>query len=195
MKLQEVGCGYMDWMGLAQDSDRWRTLVSAVMNLRVPWNAGNFLTSCKPVSFSIRILHHGISNYYTTWVYICSLRYPACNAHAPYCHLYSVWLYYIFFHFPTNCMIFGTTLLNKKCVFVFATSPESFLILRRIHRYRLNIQVPSSKVHVNTLILSDVVELEFYRWIFEKNSNKISWKSVYWQPSCSTLTGGQTWRS
>ena len=31
----QVGCGYMDWIGLAQDRDRWRTLVSAVMNLRV----------------------------------------------------------------------------------------------------------------------------------------------------------------
>ena len=36
MDLQEVGCGYMDWIGLAQDRDRWRTLVSAVMNLPVP---------------------------------------------------------------------------------------------------------------------------------------------------------------
>ena len=35
MDLQEVGCGYMDWIGLAQDSDRLRTVVSAVMNLRV----------------------------------------------------------------------------------------------------------------------------------------------------------------
>ena len=61
MDLQDVGCGYMDWIGLAQDTDRWRTLVSAVMNLRVPWNAGNFLTSCKPVSFSRRTLHHGVS--------------------------------------------------------------------------------------------------------------------------------------
>jgi hypothetical protein len=35
MDLQEVGCGYMDWIGLAQDRDRWWMLVSAVMNLRV----------------------------------------------------------------------------------------------------------------------------------------------------------------
>ena len=36
MDLQEVGCGYMDWIGLAQDRDRWRRLVRAVMNLQVP---------------------------------------------------------------------------------------------------------------------------------------------------------------
>jgi hypothetical protein len=36
MDLQEVGCGYVDWIGLAQDTGRWRTLVFAVMNLRVP---------------------------------------------------------------------------------------------------------------------------------------------------------------
>jgi len=59
--FQEVGCGYLAWIALARDKIIWRSLLSAVMNILVPWNSGNFLTSCKPVSFSRWTLHHGVS--------------------------------------------------------------------------------------------------------------------------------------
>jgi hypothetical protein len=44
----------MDWIGLAQDTNEWRVLVNAVLNLRAPQKAGKFLSSCTICSFSKR---------------------------------------------------------------------------------------------------------------------------------------------
>ena len=60
MGLQEVGRGGMDWIDLAQDSDRWLALSKAVINIRVPKNADNFLTNWVPVSLSGRTLLRGV---------------------------------------------------------------------------------------------------------------------------------------
>jgi len=51
----------MEWIDLAQDRDRRRTFVNAVVNLQIPSNVGNFLTGWEIVSFLRRTLLHGVA--------------------------------------------------------------------------------------------------------------------------------------
>ena len=69
-------------------------------------------------------------------VCVCSLRYPACNAHAPYYNLWRARLYNTLPYFVINGMIFEKKkLLNMKCVSSFSTDlSETFFILRVIER-------------------------------------------------------------
>jgi hypothetical protein len=55
--LREIGWDVMDWIDLAQDRDQWRA-----MNLRVPLNAGNFLSGCTIGNFSRRAQLHECVN-------------------------------------------------------------------------------------------------------------------------------------
>jgi hypothetical protein len=70
-------------------------------NVRIRWHRGAFLQP---------LLKWKISKYYTSWVCICSLSYPACNAHPPYCHLWPARLYNTVTHYPTR----GTTFEKKN---------------------------------------------------------------------------------
>ena len=74
--------------------------------------------------------------YYIFWDCVCSLRYPACNAHAPYYHLWPVRLCHIFPHYLINGTVFGKALLSVKCVVLFSLQllSETFFLLERIER-------------------------------------------------------------
>jgi hypothetical protein len=57
----EIGCGGVDWTGIAQDRDKWRARVSAVMNLRVPQNAGKLSSGCIICGLSSSSQFHRVS--------------------------------------------------------------------------------------------------------------------------------------
>ena len=123
---------------------------------------------------------------------ICSLRYPACNAHAPYCHLWLVPLYKSFPHYLINSMIFENKLLNTKWV---------FWILFNFYLKHISFYEEIREIWLKKYILVVMYHLAFSdfndTWIFSTEFRKIIkyqilWKSVQWEPSCSMRTDGHT---
>ena len=72
----------------------------------------------------------------TQTVCVCSLRYPACNAHAPFCRLCPVLLYNIFQRYLIKCTIFEKKIIaHKMCVLIFSRNlSETILTIRRAER-------------------------------------------------------------
>jgi hypothetical protein len=61
MDLEEVGWCDVDWIGLAQDRNRWRALVNSVLNLRIPWDAGKLSSGLASSGLSSSAQLHRVS--------------------------------------------------------------------------------------------------------------------------------------
>jgi hypothetical protein len=61
LKLVDSVIGGVDWIGVAQNRDYWRALVNAIMNIRVPWNAGKLSSGYTTCGLSCSAHHHRVS--------------------------------------------------------------------------------------------------------------------------------------
>ena len=144
--------------------------------------------------FGQPFLQWKISKYYILRVCVCSLRYPAWNAHAPYCHLWPVRLYYISPLYLKTVRFSRNVVEHKMCVLILSTTlSERFLIWRTERDAFKNVYRSSCEVPV---IFVRFWHLNFLDFFFRKILKyKISWKCEQWEPSCSMRTDWHTDRT
>jgi hypothetical protein len=129
-----------------------------------------------------------ISNTYS--VCVCSLRYPACSAPVPYCHLWPAQLYIIFPHSLINGTIFKNKVTeNKVCVLIFSIIlSEIFLTLIRIEWMSIKnaywssykVQLFFSDINKTCIFKTDFYE-KYWNIKFHENPSTGSWVVLWWQ--------------
>ena len=102
----------------------------------------------------------------------CSLSYPACNAHAPYCHPWPVQLYNIIRHYLINSTIFeGKTLLNMKCVLIISTTFVWNISHSKKNSGWYNLKCTNACTYSTRYYCQILMELRFSQKIFKTYRN------------------------
>ena len=107
-------------------------------------------------------------------VCICSLRYPACSAHGPYCHLWPAPLYSIFPHYLINNKFFGgekKVTEHNMCVLMFCTTFVWNISHSKKNCARFYEKCVLISTYITRYSCQILMKLEFSRQIFEKSSN------------------------
>jgi len=129
------------------------------------------------------------------WECVCSLWYPECNGHVPFCHLLPAWLCIVFLHYLINGTIFVHKVIEHKMRdLIFSTTSVrkiSHSKKKWVRYYQKCILVSLSSIHYSGLILMKLVLL---RYIFEKYSNTKFHKNPFSGSRVVSRgqTGGQT---
>jgi hypothetical protein len=114
------------------------------------------------------------NKYYTFWVCVCSHSYPACNAHAPYCHLWPTPLYNIFHHFLINGTIFERKkklIEHKTCFSIFSITFVRNISHSTKNWARYDKKRTSVFMHSTGYLCQILMKLEFSGQFFEKYLN------------------------
>jgi len=130
------------------------------------------------------------SKYYIFWGCVCSLMYPAYNAHASHYHLWPAWLYNIFSHHLIKGTIFKKNywLWNMCFYFLYNFCPKHFSFEDECSEIWSRIYID---LHVKDfLFLTDFNEIGIFSTDFPKKAKyQISRKRVLWEPSSMRKDG------
>jgi len=126
-------------------------------------------------------------------VCVCSLRYPASNAHAPYCRLWPAPLYSIFRHYLINGTIFEKVIEHKMCILISSSDFVWHISHSKKNWARYNQKCLVVFIQCTRYSSQILMKLEFFSTVFRNILRcQILWKSVRWERSCSTRIDGRT---